>query len=67
MTSENALIDGVGRVTVGESFNQINCEVGTIKTHITPPELVVKDGVTTVGGIVIENKASPTAHYTASM
>ena len=57
MTSENALIDGVGRVDVGERFDQINCEVGTIKTRITPPERVVKDGVTTVGGIVIANKA----------
>ena len=57
MTSENALIDGVGRVNVGENFDQINCEVGTIKTRITPPERVVKDGVTTVGGIVIANKA----------
>ena len=57
MGSDNAEIDGSGSVVVKKDFEQIDCERGTIKTHITPPERVVKDGVTTVGGVVIANKA----------
>ena len=54
---DNALIDGSGSVVVKDNFEQIDCERGQINVHITPPERVVENGVTTVGGIVIANKA----------
>ena len=57
MGSDNAWIDGGGSVAVANNFEQIDCEHGTIKAHITPPERVVTNGVTTVGGVVIANKA----------
>ena len=57
MGSDNAWIDGGGSVVVANNFDQIDCEHGTVKTHITPPERVVTNGVTTVGGVVIANKA----------
>ena len=57
MTDDNAIIEGNGSVVVTEDFEQIDCEIGTIYAHITPPERVVENGVTTVGGIVIANKA----------
>lgn len=52
-----SVIDGSGNIVVTENFNQINCGMGTIKAHIVPPERKVVDGVTTVGGVVIANKA----------
>lgn len=57
MGRDEAMIDGGGNVAVKSSFEQIDCECGTIKAHITPPERVVTNGVTTVGGVVIANKA----------
>lgn len=57
MGSDNALIDGSGSVVVAKSFEQIDCGRGTVKAHIDPPERVVENGVTTVGGVVIANKA----------
>lgn len=57
MGSDTASINGGGDIVVGKDFGQIDCEHGTIKAHITPPERVVEDGVTTVGGVVIANKA----------
>lgn len=57
MGSDNAIIRGGGEVVVGSSFGQIDGEHGTINAHIRPPERVVQDGVTTVGGVVIANKA----------
>lgn len=58
MDSDDACVDGSGSVAVSDSFlEQINCEVGTIKAHIIPPESVVENGATYVGGIVIANKA----------
>lgn len=57
MGCEEAVIEGGGSVAVKSSFEQIDCERGTIKAHITPPERVVTNGVTTVGGVVIANKA----------
>ena len=57
MGSDTARIFGGGNVVVGESFDQIDCEHGTIEAHITPPKRVVESGVTTVGGVVIANKA----------
>ena len=57
MGSDTASINGSGNVVVGKDFGQIDCEHGTIKAHITPPQRVVEDGVTAVGGVVIANKA----------
>ena len=57
MGRDTAVIDGSGSVVVVKDFEQIDCEHGTVKTHITPPERVVTNGVTTVGGVVIANKA----------
>ena len=57
MGRDTASIFGSGNVVVCEDFKQIDCEHGTIKAHITPPERVVENGVTTVGGVVIANKA----------
>lgn len=56
MINDNACIDGDGDVAVCD-FRYMDCGIGTIKARITPPERIVKDGVTTVGGIVIANKA----------
>lgn len=57
MSDSGAYIQGGGNVIVTEDFDSIDCEVGTIKAHITPPARKVIDGVTTVGGIVIANKS----------
>lgn len=57
MGSDNAYIGGGGSVVVGDSFDQIDCEHGTIRAYIRPPERIVENGVTTVGGVVIANKA----------
>lgn len=57
MVSDKARIDGGGSVAVCDNFEQIDCERGVVKAHIAPPERVVKNGVTTVGGVVIANKA----------
>lgn len=57
MGSEEAWANGDGNIIVQDNFEQIDCEFGFVYTHITPPERVVKDGVTTVGGVVIANKA----------
>lgn len=57
MGYDNALIDGIGSIVVKDNFEQIDCERGWINVHIAPPERVVENGVTTVGGVVIANKA----------
>ena len=57
MGSYDAEIYGSGSVVVKSDFDRIDCERGVIKTHITPPERVVTNGVTRVGGGVIANKA----------
>ena len=57
MENDSASIDGKGSLVVKDSFEQIDCEHGKVKAHIKPPKRVVKDGVTTVGGVVIANKA----------
>ncbi len=57
MGDESAKVTGSGFVTVGESFEQIDCTQGSFLCAINPPERVVENGVTTVGGIVIANKA----------
>ncbi len=53
--SDSASVCGAGTVFVNE-FDEINCE-GRFTAKITPPAPVVKDGVTTVGGVIIVNKA----------
>lgn len=57
MLDDDSLIDGSGTIIVGTDFYQIDCGYGTIKAHIQPPERVVRNGATYVGGIVIANKA----------
>ena len=57
MLDTDSLIDGNGDVFVETVFSQIDCGNGTIKAHIEPPEPVIRDGATYVGGIVIANKA----------
>lgn len=57
MGHDDARVEGNGSVAVMDDFEQIDCELGMIYTHIIPPERVVENGVTTVGGIVIANKA----------
>ena len=57
MEDNNASVKGAGDVSVKDSFDQIDSEHGIIYSHITPPERVVTNGVTTVGGVVIANKA----------
>lgn len=52
---ENGEIDGEGVLTVLNSFGDIDCE-GTCKAKIKAPKPVEKDGVTTVGGVLIVNK-----------
>lgn len=52
--SEGAKIYGEGKASVN-SFDDINCE-GDFTARIIPPEPVVTDGVTTVGGVLIVNK-----------
>ncbi len=53
--SDSASVCGTGTVLVNE-FDDINCE-GRFTAKITPPEPVVTNGVTTVGGVIIVNKA----------
>lgn len=52
--SKGAKIYGEGAASVC-SFDDINCE-GDFTAKIIPPEPVVTDGVTTVGGVLIVNK-----------
>ncbi len=56
MEDDNAVIEG-GSITLQTDFDSLYCERGTINSQIIPPERKVVDGVTTVGGVVIANKA----------
>lgn len=56
MTNDNAVIEG-GCIRMETDFGRLSCEHGTITSQIIPPERKVVDGVTTVGGVVIANKA----------
>lgn len=56
MDADSAKING-GSVTVNTDFDSLSCEMGMVSSRIIPPERKVTDGVTTVGGIVIANKA----------
>lgn len=57
MEHDTARIEGSGQIVVEKNFEQIEYANGTISTHIVPPARVVENGVTTVGGVVIANKA----------
>ncbi|MDE7230808.1 MAG: M15 family metallopeptidase [Oscillospiraceae bacterium] len=52
--SEDAKVYGEGAMTLS-SFDDIDCK-GSFKAKIIPPEPVVTDGITTVGGVLIVNK-----------
>lgn len=52
--NKTGTVKGMGGITVRD-FSDIKC-VGTVTAKINAPKPVVKDGVTTVGGIVIANK-----------
>lgn len=54
--TDDAVIEG-GAITLRTDFDSLNCERGTVNSRIIPPERKVVDGVTTVGGVVIANKA----------
>lgn len=54
--TETAEIKGTGELIVNNLFSDISCK-GKVTCKITPPKPVVKDGVTTVGGVIIVNKA----------
>lgn len=46
---------GKGSITVNNKFSDIDC-AGEVTAHIQPPEPITKNGVTTVGGVIIVNK-----------
>jgi hypothetical protein len=48
-------VKGAGKLSVLNNFSDINCK-GTVTAKIVPPEPITKDGVTTVGGVLIVNK-----------
>lgn len=52
---EKGEIDGEGTLSVLNSFDDIDCE-GTCTAKIKAPKPVEKDGLTTVGGVLIVNK-----------
>ena len=52
--SEEAKVYGEGVMSLN-SFDDIDCK-GSFKAKIIPPEPVMKDGITTVGGVLIVNK-----------
>lgn len=52
----NGVIES-GVIEMHCDFDRINCEEGTVTSFIKVPERKVINGVTTVGGIVIANKA----------
>ncbi len=52
---ESGEIAGGGELTVVNSFDDIDCE-GTCTAKIKAPKPVEKDGLTTVGGVLIVNK-----------
>lgn len=52
---ESGEIEGAGELAVLGSFDDIDCE-GTCTAKIKAPKPVEKDGLTTVGGVLIVNK-----------
>ena len=55
--TQEASVYGEGRV-FAEDFGDILCD-GTFTARIVPPEPIAKNGVTTVGGVLIVNKKIP--------
>ncbi len=52
---ENGIIKGSGSIEMKCDFDNIKC-VGTVTAKIVPPKPVTKDGVTTVGGVILVNR-----------
>lgn len=52
---EGGEIKGLGKLTVTNLFSDIYCR-GTVTAKIAAPKAVTKNGVTSVGGIIIANK-----------
>lgn len=57
LASDEAYLGGSGSLVVMGCFDDIDCTYGSVDIAVTPPERVVEDGVTTIGGVVIANKA----------
>ena len=55
---KKAVIYGTGTIHVVNSFDDINC-LGTVTAKIDAPKPITKNGVTTVGGVLIVNKRYP--------
>lgn len=53
--NNGGIIKGLGSLNVLNDFSNINC-IGTVEAKVKAPEPVTKDGVTTVGGIIVVNK-----------
>ncbi|MGN0650321.1 MAG: D-alanyl-D-alanine carboxypeptidase family protein [Oscillospiraceae bacterium] len=53
--TSTAEIKGSGKLIVNNNFSDISCK-GRVSCKITPPQPVTKDGVTTVGGVIIVNR-----------
>lgn len=56
LVSDEAYLGGGGSLVVKGCFDDIDCTYGSVDIAVTPPERV-DNGVTTVGGVVIANKA----------
>lgn len=57
LASDEASLEGGGSLVIEGSFDDIDCTYGSVDIAVIPPERVDDDGVTTVGGVVIANKA----------
>lgn len=53
--NKTGVVKGLGTLKVMNLFSDINCK-GTVTAKIKAPKPVKKDGVTTVGGIIVANK-----------
>ncbi len=53
--TRDAQVRGLGTLQVLNSFDDINC-VGTVRAKIDAPDPVTKNGLTTVGGVLLVNK-----------
>lgn len=53
--NKTGIVKGLGTLKVMNLFSDISCK-GTVTAKITAPKPVKKDGVTTVGGIIVANK-----------
>ncbi|MGN1118914.1 MAG: D-alanyl-D-alanine carboxypeptidase family protein [Oscillospiraceae bacterium] len=53
--NDTGVVKGLGTLAVQNSFDDISCK-GTVTAKIAAPKPVTKDGITTVGGVLIVNK-----------